>query len=121
MNMSDTDKLLSSDDYDVVVKLMFIGNSGVGKSSILLKFCDEKFDMSHISTIGVDFKIRSIKYKEKVVKLQLWDTAGQERFKSIVSSYYNGSKGIILVYDVTDQDSFNDLKIWVNDIYKYAA
>ena len=71
-------------------------------------------------TIGVDFKIRTINVDEKVCKLQIWDTAGQERFKTITSSYYKGAHGIIVVYDVTDQESFHNVKQWLNEIDRYA-
>ena len=71
-------------------------------------------------TIGVDFKIRTINVDEKVCKLQIWDTAGQERFKTITSSYYKGAHGIIVVYDITDRDSFNAVHTWMSEIEKYT-
>ncbi|KAL5056210.1 hypothetical protein RYX36_036892 [Vicia faba] len=107
--------------YDYLFKLLLIGDSGVGKSCLLLKFADDSYLDSYISTIGVDFKIRTIEQDEKTIKLQIWDTAGQERFRTITSSYYRGAHGIIVVYDVTDQESFNNVKQWLNEIDRYAS
>ncbi|ANB14851.1 Rab family GTPase YPT1 [Sugiyamaella lignohabitans] len=107
--------------YDYLFKLLLIGDSGVGKSCLLLRFADNSYTESYISTIGVDFKIRTIDLDGKTVKLQIWDTAGQERFRTITSSYYRGAHGIIVVYDVTDQDSFNNVKQWFQEIDRYAT
>lgn len=87
----------------------------------MLRFADNSYTESYISTIGVDFKIRTIELEGKTVKLQIWDTAGQERFRTITSSYYRGAHGIIVVYDVTDQDSFNNVKQWFQEIDRYAT
>jgi len=108
-------------EYDYLFKLLLIGDSGVGKSCLLLRFADDTYTESYISTIGVDFKIRTIDLDGKTVKLQIWDTAGQERFRTITSSYYRGAHGIIIVYDVTDKESFNNVKHWISEIDKYAA
>jgi len=98
-----------------------VGDSGVGKSSLLLRFTDDTFSDNFISTIGVDFKIRTVNLEGKVVKMQIWDTAGQERFRTITSSYYRGAHGVILVYDVTDQVSFNNARQWLTEIERYAC
>ncbi|CAO2203741.1 unnamed protein product, partial [Urochloa humidicola] len=108
-------------EYDYLFKLLLIGDSGVGKSCLLLRFADDSYLESYISTIGVDFKIRTVEQDGKTIKLQIWDTAGQERFRTITSSYYRGAHGIIVVYDVTDQESFNNVKQWLNEIDRYAS
>mmetsp|Transcript_36181 Transcript_36181/g.95354 ORF Transcript_36181/g.95354 Transcript_36181/m.95354 type:complete len:202 (+) Transcript_36181:54-659(+) len=108
-------------DYDYLFILVLIGDSGVGKSCLLLRFADDKWTDSYISTIGVDFKIRTIELDQKTIKLQIWDTAGQERFRTITSSYYRGAHGIIVVYDTTDQETFEHVKTWLHEIDRYAS
>ncbi|XP_031572209.1 ras-related protein Rab-35-like [Actinia tenebrosa] len=103
-------------DYDHLFKLLIIGDSGVGKSSLLLRFADNMFSGSYITTIGVDFKIRTITIDGEKVKLQIWDTAGQERFRTITSTYYRGTHGVIVVYDVTSADTFVNVKRWLHEI-----
>ena len=107
--------------YDHLLKLLIIGESGVGKSCIMSRFADDIFMESFISTVGVDFKIRHIRIDDKIVKLQIWDTAGQERFRTIMSSYYRGSHGILIVYDVSDLESFQCVDMWIGEIYKSTA
>ncbi len=111
----------TNQEYDYLFKLLLIGDSGVGKSCILLRFADDTYTESFISTIGVDFKIRTIEVEGKVIKLQIWDTAGQERFRTITSSYYRGAHGIIMVYDITETESFKNVSNWNNEIAKYAS
>lgn len=108
-------------DYDYLFKILLIGNSGVGKSSLLLRFADDTFTDNFMPTIGVDFKIRTLEVDGKTIKLQIWDTAGQERFKTITSSYYKGAHGIIVVYDVTDKESFKNIDTWMNEVEKHAS
>lgn len=108
-------------DYDFLFKLVLIGDSGVGKSCLLLRFADDAFTESYISTIGVDFRFRTLNVAGKTVKLQIWDTAGQERFRTITSAYYRGADGIIMVYDVTKKDSFDHVKDWLAEVNRYAA
>jgi small GTP-binding protein len=99
-------------DYDFMFKVIVLGDSGVGKSSIVVRFADDSFNTSHISTIGVDFKIRTVDVDDKRVKLQIWDTAGQERFRTIVNSYYRNCHVIIIVFDLTDKRSFRSANLW---------
>ncbi|PRP80320.1 Rab1 family GTPase (PiYpt1) [Planoprotostelium fungivorum] len=120
--------MANANDYDFLFKLLLIGDSGVGKSSLLLhlliedsRFADNVYTDSYISTIGVDFKIKTLTIDNKTVKLQIWDTAGQERFRTITSSYYRGAHGIIVVYDVTDKVSFTNVKQWLGEIDRYAC
>ena len=106
--------------YDYLYKVILIGDSAVGKSSILCKYADKEFRNSHISTIGVDFKIATIKVGLKKVKLQIWDTTGQERFKTIIRSFFRGVQGVFLVFDITDKSTFDNLSYWVEELNRYC-
>eukprot|EP01087_Luapelamoeba_hula_P023862 TRINITY_DN8885_c0_g1_i1.p1 TRINITY_DN8885_c0_g1~~TRINITY_DN8885_c0_g1_i1.p1 ORF type:complete len:200 (+),score=37.87 TRINITY_DN8885_c0_g1_i1:94-693(+) len=108
-------------EYDYLFKILIIGDSGVGKSALLVRYCDDTFNDTFISTIGVDFKIKTIEVEGKNIKLQIWDTAGQERFRTITSSYYRGSHGVILVYSVVDRASFSNVEKWVLEVDRYAT
>jgi len=112
---------MTTTEHDYFFKILLIGDSGVGKSCLLLRFADDSWTDTHISTIGVDFKIKTLNIDGKTIKLQIWDTAGQERFRTITSSYYRGAQGIILVYDCTDQESFSNVKQWMGEIDRYAC
>ncbi|XP_015597880.1 ras-related protein Rab-8A isoform X2 [Cephus cinctus] len=107
--------------YDYLFKLLLIGDSGVGKTSILFRFSEDAYNSTFISTIGIDFKIRNIELDGKKIKLQIWDTAGQERFRTITTAYYRGAMGIMLVYDVTNEKSFENLKNWIRNIEENAS
>ena len=125
---------MSSDqEYDYLFKLLLIGNSSVGKSSLLFRFVENVWDDSFVPTIGVDFvskkyfyiyiyiqKLKTLEVNGKKVKLQIWDTAGQERFKNITASYYRGGNGVLVVYDITDRESFENLNSWLIEIEKNA-
>ncbi|CAG2163940.1 unnamed protein product [Oppiella nova] len=107
--------------YDYLFKLLLIGDSGVGKTCILFRFSEDAFNTTFISTIGIDFKIRTIELDGKKIKLQIWDTAGQERFRTITTAYYRGAMGIMLVYDVTNDKSFENIKNWIRNIEEHAS
>lgn len=104
------------DNYDVLVKLIIIGDSGVGKTNVLMRFCDSEFKENYVATIGVDFKVKVLQIEDKRIKLQIWDTAGQERFKNITQTYYKGAMGIILTYSVTEEMSFENIERWITQI-----
>ena len=97
-------------------KILTIGESGVGKTCILRRFVENKFLKNHLATIGIDFKTKNIEIDGTPIKLKIWDTAGQERFRNITNQYYKGADGIILVFDVTDQKSFEKIKEWMSQI-----
>jgi Ras-related protein Rab-1A len=102
-------------------KILFVGDSGCGKTSLLLRYVDDSFTDTFISTIGVDFKSKTITLEGSKVEMQIWDTAGQERFRTITSSYYRGAEGVILVFDLTNPESFNNVKRWLTDVEKYSG
>ncbi|KRX96623.1 Ras-related protein Rab-10 [Trichinella pseudospiralis] len=112
---------MAKKQYDLLFKLLLIGDSGVGKTCILYRFSDDAFNTTFISTIGIDFKIKTIELKGKKIKLQIWDTAGQERFHTITMSYYRGAMGIMLVYDITNQKSFENITKWLRNIEEHAS
>jgi len=105
----------------VLLTLLAHVHAGVGKSAILMRFADDTFTSSFITTIGIDFKIRTITLDGKRIKLQIWDTAGQERFKTITTAYYRGAMGILLVYDVTSDASFANINQWMMAIQQHAS
>ncbi|XP_030629968.1 ras-related protein Rab-18-B isoform X1 [Chanos chanos] len=109
------------DDVLTTLKILIIGESGVGKSSLLLRFTDDTFDPELAATIGVDFKVKTIAVDGNRAKLAIWDTAGQERFRTLTPSYYRGAQGVILVYDVTKRDSFSKLENWLNELETYCT
>jgi len=106
--------------YDHLFKLLIVGESGVGKTCLLLQFTEGYITTNHLTTIGIDFKIKIVNLEDKQIKLQIWDTAGQERFRTITKTYYRGAHGIILTYDVTDENSFKNIRNWVKQIEQNA-
>ena len=100
----------------ITYKILFLGDSSVGKTAFIIRFCDGKFEQDSLTTIGLDKKAKSVSHKDKKILLQIWDTAGQERFRSIAKSCYKGADGILLMYDVNNYDSFKHIKTWIKDI-----
>jgi len=107
-------------EYDYLLKVVMVGDSGVGKSSLLKRFASREFTGDYISTIGVDFEIKTLEIDGKTVKLQIWDTAGQERFQNITTSYYRGAHCIILVYDITQLETFQHVHKWHRQINEHS-
>jgi len=108
-------------DYDILIKIVVVGDSGVGKTCLLHRFTENRFDDAYISTIGVDFAIKTMELNGKRAKLQVWDTAGQERFRNICSSYYRGANLLLLVFDVCELDSFLHVERWLDEIHMYVS
>jgi Ras-related protein Rab-1A len=106
--------------YDHIIKCVIIGDSCVGKTSLLLRYADDNWDDRYLATIGVDFRITTVEAMDKIVKVQLWDTAGQERFRGITHSYYRGAHAVLLCFDLTDLESFQNCAKWLNDIATYC-
>jgi small GTP-binding protein len=112
--------LAASEKTDLTFKILTIGESGVGKTCLLLRYTDNKFVKNHLTTIGIDFKAKILHMLGKSIKLKIWDTAGQERFRNITQQYYKGADGIILVFDVTDRNSFEKVSEWMLQIKNYT-
>ena len=102
---------------DLVYKVLLLGDSTVGKTCFLLRYCDKTFQDAHLSTIGLDYRLKSMTLKNnKTVKLQIWDTAGQDRFRAITKNYYKSANGLILIYDVTNLQTYENVKNWIAQI-----
>ena len=104
-----------------LIKIVIIGDSGVGKSSIIVRFADNKYDDYFLPTIGLEFSIKKITIDDNLYKIHMWDLAGQERFRSITTSYYRNAQGILLAFDIANLDSFKNVEKWLFDIYKYSG
>ena len=107
---------MEKESYDLLFKLILIGDSCVGKSNILLKYLKNEFDPNSRATVGVEFGTKNILINNKKIKIQIWDTAGEERYRSITSAYYKGAKGALIVYDITKKSSFNNIDKWISDL-----
>ena len=105
---------MSSDNN--TFKILTLGESGVGKTAILRRYVENKFEKHHLATIGIDYQSKTIKINNKEIKLKIWDTAGQERYRNIAAHVYKGADGIVLVYDVTDEYSFSKISDWMEQI-----
>ncbi|CEG80007.1 Putative Rab family, other [Rhizopus microsporus] len=109
----------SEDTYDYLFKIIIIGDSGVGKSNLLLRYTSNEFLQDSRSTIGVEFATKTINIDNHVIKAQLWDTSGQERYKAITSAFYRGAVGALLVYDITRKSSFNHIAQWLEELNEH--
>lgn len=107
--------------FDLPFKLLLIGDTGSGKMDILHRFSDDAYSSIFLSTIGIDFKLKTIEIKGKKIKLQIWDTACQERFHTITTSYYRGTVGMMLVYDITNAASFDNIAKWLRNIAEHGS
>ena len=105
----------NTNEIELSIKILIIGDSLVGKTSILLRYVEKRIPEEHISTIGVEYKEKNIKRDIYNIKLQIWDTAGQERFRSITKSIYKNTNGVIFVYDISNLESFKNVKHWIKD------
>ena len=106
---------------DIIYKVLLLGDSTVGKTCFLIKYTDKTFQDVHMATIGLDYRLKNMTLKSgKNVKLQIWDTAGQDRFRAITKNYYKGANGIILIYDVTNPQTFDNVKGWISQIREEA-
>ena len=122
LDEEDEEKMVESiekiEDYQTPHKYLFriclLGDAGVGKTSLLTRFCDDSFKENYNNTIGVDFRLVSLKYKNIISKIHIWDTAGQERFRSLALNYMHNSHGFVFIYDITDKNSFDNLNNWIN-------
>jgi len=104
------------ESFDLLLKLLLLGDSGVGKSSLLTQYVEDEFHDVFISTIGIDFRNKSLTVDGTKVKLRIWDTAGQERFRTLTAQFYRGSQGILMLYDMTNETTFNNIHGWMKQI-----
>ena len=117
--MGDPDDTTNENEeyFDEKIKLMIIGETRTGKTSLISRYCKDEFKSeSYISTIGIDFQIKNIELNSKKIRLQIWDTAGQERFRNIAKNYFRSSDGFIIVYDISSSESFERLDYWIEEI-----
>ena len=105
-----------------VYKVLLLGDTNVGKTCFLFKYTDNTFHENHIATIGLDYRVKKIKLKNgKEISLQIWDTAGQDRFRAITKNYYKGAHGIVLIYDITNNQTFENVSKWVNQLHEEVS
>eukprot|EP01013_Petalomonas_cantuscygni_P024301 TRINITY_DN45904_c0_g1_i1.p1 TRINITY_DN45904_c0_g1~~TRINITY_DN45904_c0_g1_i1.p1 ORF type:complete len:210 (-),score=30.71 TRINITY_DN45904_c0_g1_i1:541-1170(-) len=112
---------MDSGEFTLLFKVVVIGDSGVGKSNLMTRYALDDFNIDSASTIGVEYMCRSVPVDGKEVKVQIWDTAGQERFRAISRSIYHGAKGALIVYDITNQASFDAVPQWLSELKRYVA
>ena len=112
---------MKRDQYDYFFKFVLIGDTCTGKTCLLVRFADDEFQENYVTTIGVDFRFRTLQINKSTVRLQIWDTAGQERYRTITKAYYKGADGILVVFDLTDKESFNNVDSWLKEIEKHCG
>ena len=108
--------MADEDNYEIMVKVVLVGDSGVGKTNIMSKYLKNEFHEDSKATVGVEFGAKQFTVEGHVIKAQIWDTAGQERYKAITSAYYKGAKGAFIVYDITRKNTFDSVSRWVSDL-----
>ena len=109
------------EDFDMVFKIVLIGDSAVGKSNILNRYTKDQFTLNTKSTVGVEFGAKTVTLKDQIIKAQIWDTAGQERYKSVTNAYYKNAKGGFIVYDITRRSSFEQVENWLTEFKNVAG
>ena len=109
-----------NDNYEYIFKIIIIGNSNVGKTSIINRFTDKEFKDKHLATLGCDFHMKTIMINEKMIKIQIWDTAGMEKYQSITKSYYRGAQACLIVFDITNRESFESIDNWIENFNKFS-
>ncbi len=115
--MENVDETSNEDDFDEKIKIMIIGETRTGKTSLISKYCKNEFNVgAYLSTVGIDFQIKKLEIKRKKIRLQIWDTAGQERFRNIAKSYFQSSDGFLIVYDISNSKTFETLDYWIEEI-----
>ncbi|EAS06669.1 small GTPase family Rab protein (macronuclear) [Tetrahymena thermophila SB210] len=110
----------NEDEYDFLFKIVLIGDSGVGKTNLLSRFTKNEFNMDSKPTIGVEFATKTVITENKYIKAQIWDTAGQEKYRAITNAYYRGAVGALTLYDITKQQTFDNVKKWLHELREYA-
>ena len=111
----------NNEKEDYKIKLIIVEDSGVGKTNLINRFATDKFDINSKATIGVEFIYKTLKINNEIFKIEIWDTAGQERYKAITSAYYKGAKGAIIVYDITSEESFDNIEVWIHEVKAKAS
>jgi Ras-related protein Rab-1A len=112
--------MLNDDNYEYIFKIIIIGNSNVGKTSLIHRFIDNKYNEKHLATLGCNFHMKTISINEKIIKIQIWDTAGMEKYQSITKSYYRGAQACLIVFDITNRESFDSIGNWIENFNNFS-
>lgn len=122
--MANTDHITNispPSEFDHTIKVVLIGDSGVGKSCLISRYTDDIFEENTTTTVGIDFNIKVLYMNNKKIKLQIWDTAGQEKFRTVAGTTYRNANGLVLVYDITNRKTFESIKRWYNEVKVYCS